>query len=456
MKIIIVGCGKVGQKIAEQLNMEEDHDITVIDINSEAIEDTVNRYDILGYVGNGASLKTLSEAGVTEADLLIAVTGSDELNLISCLLAKKSGDCQTIARVRNPEYSKEIDLFKEDLGLAMIINPELTAATEIARILRFPSAIKIDTFAKGKVELLKFRISEGSVLCNLNLIEIQSKLNCDVLICGVERGDEAFIPNGNFTLREKDIVTIVASPKNAAHFFKKIGIKTNSVKNVIIAGGGETALYLATILQHTGVDVKIIEKKMSRCEDLCTLLPNASIINADATDNRVLLEEGIEKAESFVALTNMDEENILLSLFVQSKSHAKIVTKINKIDYDKVITNLNLDTTIYPKNLTAEYIAKFVRAWRNSIGSNVETLHSILDGKAEALEFNIRENSPVINTPLEELPIKNNVLIASIHRNGQIITPRGKDKILPGDTVIIVTTRTGFNDINDILEIRKK
>ncbi len=456
MNIIIVGCGKVGQKLAEQLSIENDHNITVVDKNHQAVQDTIDQFDILGVAGSGESLETLTEAGLLDADLLIAVTGSDELNLITCLIAKKAGNCQTIARVRNPVYSKELRLFQEDLGLAMIINPEFTAAEEIARTLRFPSAIKIDTFANGRIEILKFRISEDSVLNNLTVMEIPSKLNCDILVCGVERDSSAFIPRGNFVLKAKDIVSVVASPKNSAHFFKKIGVKTNRVKNTTIAGGGETAFYLAASLLQSGIDVKIIEKNPKRCEELTLLLPNATIINADATDNRALLEEDIENAEAFVALTNMDEENILLSLFVKSVSKAKLVTKISKLSYDNVISQLGLDTIIYPKNITAEYILKFVRALKNSIGSNVETMHRILDGKAEALEFNIRENSPVLGTAIENLSIRKDCLIACINRNGQIITPRGKNVILPGDTVIIVTTQTGFKDISDILETRKK
>lgn len=452
MNIIVVGCGKVGHKIAEQLNCENDHNITVVDLDSETLSDIVNQYDILGVAGNGASIETLNEAGIQNADLLIAVTGSDELNLITCLIAKKAGNCQTIARVRNPEYSKEINLFKEDLGLAMIINPELTAATEIARILRFPSAINIDSFANGRVEILNFKIGKDCILNNLMVMDIYSKLNCDVLICGVERNASAYIPNGDFILKENDVVSIVASPKNSAHFFKKIGIKTNRVKNAIIAGGGETSYYLALLLLKNGINVKIIEKNLQRCNELCQLLPNASIIHADATDNHILLEEGIEKTEAFVSLTNMDEENILLSLFAKSKSNAKLITKINKISYDKVISTLDLDTIIYPKNITAEYIVKFVRALNNSIGSNVATMHRILSDKAEALEFNIRESTPVSNIPLEKLNLKENVLIACINRGGQIITPRGRDLILPGDTVIVVTTQTGFKDISDILK----
>lgn len=452
MKIIIVGCGKVGQKLAEKLSQENEHDITVVDLRHNILQDLINQYDIMGVEGSCAGIDTLTEAGIADADILIAVTGSDELNLLTCLLAKKAGGCQTIARVRKPEYAKSLHLFKEDLGLAMIINPEYAAATEIARVLRFPSAIQIDTFAKGRAEILKFKIPEGSMLDNLKIAQIHQKTDCDILVCGVMRGDEAFIPGGDFVLKSGDFVSIVASVKSSAEFFKKIGIKANRVKDTIIVGGGEIGYYLARILLASGIKVKIIEKNIQRSEELCQLLPDATIINADGTDNRVLLEEGIECADSFVALTNIDEENILLSLFAKSKTDGKLITKINRIAYDEVISNLDLDTTVYPKNITADYIVKFVRAKNNSIGSNIEIMHLILDGKAEALEFRIRGNSPISGVPIEKLSLKKNILIACINRKGKIIIPRGRDVIDAGDTVIVVTTHTGFKDIRDILE----
>ncbi|MBQ5573821.1 MAG: Trk system potassium transporter TrkA [Bacteroidaceae bacterium] len=452
MNIIIVGCGKVGQKLVERLSIENEHNITVIDSNHEVVTDVVSQYDIMGVTGSGTSLDTLTQAGIQEADILIAVTGSDEYNLLTCLIAKKSGKCKMIARVRNPEYSKEVHLFKEDLGLAMIINPELAAASEIARVLRFPSAIQIDTFAKGRVEILKFRVPEKSVLHNMRVADIVSKLNCDILVCGVERGDEVFIPGGNFVIQSDDLVSIVATFKNGSHFFKEIGIKTNRVKDTIIVGGGKTTVYLAYQLLQTGINVKIIEQNPKKCDFLCQKFPKATIVNGDGTDNKLLLEEGIEYAESFVALTNIDEENILLSLFAKSKNVGKLVTKINRIAYDEVISNLALDTTIYPKNITAEYIVRFVRAMKNSIGSNIETMHYILDGKAEALEFRINEDSPISNIPIQNLKLKKNIIIASITHNGKVIIPRGQDIIHPGDSVIIVTTNTGFKDISDILE----
>lgn len=451
MNVIIVGLGKIGVKLTERLSREDNINVTVVDIRRDIIQSVVNTYDVMGVVGSGASLDTLDEAGVKNADVLIAATNSDEVNLLICLIARKTGGCKTIARVRDPQYGKEIHLFKEDLGLAMIINPEFFAATEMARILRFPSAIEIDTFAKGRVEILKFKIKEGSPLIGVKLVDLKNKVGGNILVCGVEREDEAFIPSGTFELKEGDLVSIVASVEEATAFFKKIGIKTDRAKDTMIIGGGTTAVYLANRLIKAGIDVKIIEHNPARCEELISLVPKATIINGDGTENNLLLEEGIEDVASVVTLTNIDEENVLLSLFAKTKTKGKIITKINRIAYDEVISTLGLDTIIYPKEITADYVTRFVRALNNSIGNNIETMHYILDGKAEALEFNVLENAPIINKKLEELDLKQGVLVACINRNGTIITPRGKDVILPGDTVIIVTTNKGFEDISDIL-----
>ncbi len=452
MNIVIVGSGKVGEKLAKQLSIEKEHNITIIDVCRGVVTDTTNSCDIMGVVGSGANIDTLTEAGVENADILIAVTGSDEVNLLACLMAKKLGNCKTVARVRKPEYRKALPLFKEDLGLAMIINPEMTAAREIARILKFPSAIQIDTFAKGKIEILKFRIPSGSALNSLKIVDISTKLNCDILVCGVERGDKAFIPGGNFELCEGDYVSIISSVENVNHFFKKINIKRSRVKNAMIVGGGNTAYYLANQLLETGIDVKIVEQKEARCEELCDILPKATIINGDATEKRIILEEGLEQTDAFVSLTNIDEENIMLSLYAKSKTDGKIITKINKIDYDNVVESLELGTVINPKEITAEYIVRFVRATNNSLEDNIETMHLILDGKAEALEFRIKENSPVANKKIEDINLKENIIIACINRNGSVIIPRGYDSILQGDTVIVVTTNTGYTDIKDIIK----
>lgn len=453
MNIILVGCGKIGHKIVEKLSNENEHNITVIDLRQGIVDEVVNNYDAMGVVGDCISADILDEAGVRDADILIATTGSDELNFTTCLLAKKMGNCQTIARMRKPEYRKTIDLFKDDLGLALVINPDVTAAQEIARILKFPNAIQIDTFAKGRIEILKFKIADGSVLCNLKLSDMATKLNCGVLVCGVERESDVYIPDGNFVLQEGDLVSIVSTYQNCSTFFKKIGIKSSRVKDSIIIGGGVTGYYLADMLIKSGISVKIIEHKKERCEELSYLLPKATIINGDGTDNTLLLEEGIEHASSVVALTNIDEENIILSLFARSKTKGKLITKINRIEYDDVIRKLDLDTIIYPKTLTAENVLRFVRAKNNSLSSsNIETIHFILDGKAEALEFEIKESSPIVGKTLFDLNIKKNVLVACINRNGKTIIPKGQDTIEIGDTVIIVTTNLGLKDINDILE----
>ncbi len=453
MNIILVGCGKTGQKIAEKLSQEKEHNITVVDIRKAIVNELVNKFDVMGVVGDCINADVLAEAGVKDADILIAATGSDEMNFTTCLLAKKMGNCQTISRVRRPEYSKTIGLFKDDIGLALVINSDIAAAREIARVIKFPTAIQIDTFAKGRVEILKFKVNEDSILSGLKLMEMRQKLNCDVLVCGVERGEEIYIPDGNFEFMQGDLVSIVASNNNSFEFFKKIGIKSSRIKNSIIIGGGVTGYYLAEMLLQAGIDVKIIEQKIEKCEELSIKLPKATIINGDGTNNELLIEEGIESADSVIALTNIDEENIILSLFARSKTEGKIVTKINHVNYDELIRKLDLDTIIYPKTLTAEDVLRFVRAKNNSITSNnIETMHYILGGKAEALEFHIKENSEVVGKPLYKLNIKKNNLIACINRNGRIIIPNGQDSINVGDNVIVVTTFGGLKDINDILE----
>ena len=451
MNIIIVGCGKVGSTLAEQLN-EDGNNITVIDMNAAKVESITNRYDIMGIVGNGATHMVQQQAGIYDADLLIAVTGSDELNLLCCLIAKKAGNCQTIARVKNPDYSTEAPYLKNELGLAMVINPEYAAAAEIARVLRFPSAIKIDTFAKGRVELLKFRLPEKSIIVGMSVKEVVTKLHCDVLVCTAERGDDAYIANGDFVFEEKDVISIIASPKNADDFFRKIDYKMHSVKDAMIAGGGEITHYLCDILHRSGISIKIIERDKSVCEELCSLWPDVAVINGDATDQSLLLEEGLANTGAFLALTNMDEENILLSLFARSSNQGKIVTKINRIDFDDVIKHLDLDTIIYPKNITADMILRYVRAMKNTIGSNVETLYNIIKGKAEAAEFIVRENSPVTGKPLCELEFKKDVLVAAILRGKNVIIPRGYDVIEPGDAVVIVSRLMALHDISDILK----
>ena len=451
MQIIIVGCGKVGRTLAEQLQ-EEGNDLTLIDISASKLQSISDDIDALCIEGNGASINTLMEAGIETADMLIAVTAFDELNLLCCLIAQKTGHCHTIARVRNPIYSDEIRFIKQRLGVTMIINPELAAAQEISRLLRFPMAIKIDTFARGRVELLKFKVTPELGLDNMQISNLSDAFHCDILVCAIENKEGIAIPSGTHVIHNGDSVSILATPQNAAVFFKKIGLKTHQVKNAIIVGGGTISYYLAKALLSSKIQVKIIEKSKDRCEELSELLPEATIINGDGTSQPLLLSEGLANAESFVALTNLDEENIFLALFAKMQSKAKTVAKINRFAFDDVVDSLDLGSVIYPKYITADHIVQYVRAMRNSIGSNVETLYHILDNKAEALEFVIRENSPVVDKTLSELNLKKNLLVGCLNHNGVVSIPRGQDKIQIGDTVIIVTTNKGLYDISDILE----
>ena len=450
MNVIIVGCGRVGMTLAEKLNADGNA-VTVIDMLPTKVNEITSQIDVMGVVGNGATHTTLIEAGIKDADLFIAVTNSDELNLLCCMIAKKEGDCQTIARLKNPQYSNEAEYLRRELGLAMVINPEYAAAQEIARVLRFPSAIKIEPFAKGHVELIKFRLPKDNALVGMSVKDVIMKYRANVLVCAIERGDEAYIANGDFVFEEKDVVSIVASVKNANDFFVKINYKGHSIKNVLVAGGGVITHYLCDILTKSGISLKIVERDEKCCEELAMEFPKLDIIHGKPSDKELLLEEGVKQAGAFVALSNLDEENILLSLFAREVNDGKIITKINRTDYDSIVKRLDLDTVITPKNVMADSILRYVRATKNAQGSNIETLYNIIEGKVEATEFIIKENSPIINIPLAQLKFKENVLVASIFRDGEVIIPRGHDVILPGDAVIVVTKTVGLSDVADVL-----
>ncbi len=451
MNIIIIGCGKVGETLAAQLN-EEGNNITVVDTDADRVNEVAEQLDVMGYVGNGATHAVQEDAGIEKADLLIAVTGSDELNLLCCLVAKIAGHCQTIARIKNPEYSSEAPYLRDELGLAMVINPESVAAAEIARVLRFPSAIKIDTFAKGRVELIKFRLPEGCRIVGMSVRDVVVKLGCDILFCTVERGDEAFIAKGDFVFAERDVISFIATPKNASDFFRKIDHAIRPVKDAMIVGGGDLAQYLCRLLRRSGISIKLIDRDPDRCDELCSELSDeVNIICGDGSDRDLLMEEGVRRADAFVALTGQDEENILLSLFAKTAGCGKVVTKINRPDFDDVIKHLDLDSTIYPKRITADIIVRYVRAMKNSMGSNMETLYHVIQGKVEAAEFIVGDGSPVLNIPLMKMPLKPNVLIAAIIRDEKVIIPRGGDCIVAGDRVVLVSHVMSLNDISDIL-----
>ena len=450
MNIIIVGCDRVGTTLAEILDADGNN-VTIVDIDAEKVKDVAGKIDIMGIVGNGATHTTQLEAGIKNANLLIAVTGSDELNLLCCIMAKREGNCHAIARLENPEYNGEAEYIKNELGLAMVINPELAAAEEIARILRFPSALNIDTFAGGKVELIKFKLPEQSNLAGMSVKHAAVNMSSDILFCTVERGDEAYIPHGDFVFEGKDIISIIASPKAANAFFKKIGFRSEAVKDVIIAGGGKISEYLCKTLAKTNMNIKIVEKNKQRCEELANSLLKVTVVNGDPRSKDVMHEEGISRADAFVSLTGDDEENILLSLFAKAEGAKKLITKINRVDYDDVIRPLELDSTIYPKSVTAEQIVRYARSMKSTLGSKFETMYTISKGQLEAGEFKINEPSEITGKPLHTLPLKKGVLIASILRDKSVIIPRGNDIIEVGDAVVVVYQSMTLSDITNIL-----
>ena len=436
LKIIVVGAGKVGDTLVNRL-AEEGHDLVIIDKNVDRLTELANLCDCMGIIGNGASHEVLEEAGIATADLFISVTESDELNLLCCTIAKQfNKNLATIARVRNPDYGKEIPYLRSKLSLEMIINPEYEAAVEAARILFLPAAISINSFAHGSAELVKIKIPEGNVLDGKTIAYLGSNYTNDLVIVGVERGDEVTIPNGSFELSAGDIISFVATRKVCHSFLKSIGFKTNSVRSTIIIGGGKSAYYLADQLIKTGIDVKLIEKDPERCEELSDLLPKATIINGDGINESLLEETGIRDVDSVVALTGLDEENIMLTLFArQISKDIKSVTKINKISFTDVINRLDLGSVIYPKLITSEAIITYARARQASIGSNVEVMYHLFDERAEAIEFKVMEASNATGKQLKDMKLKPNTLVSFINRSGRIIIPTGSDSIEVGDSV---------------------
>ncbi len=453
MKIVIIGAGKIGATLAEQL-LKEGHEITVIDHRDTALEH-LSDLDLLCIEGNGISVEIQKEAGMEDADLAIAVLATDEENLLACLIAKKLGVNSTIARIRNPEYTEGIRLIKEDLGLNMTFNPEFACATEMARVMRAPSAIKIDAFCRGRVELHKVQLPQNSPLNGTKLMDL-GKLQTGILICAVERGeDEVYIPDGSFVLRANDRINFIAKPKTAAKFFHKLGIQSDKAKRVMLLGGGKISYYLAKQMLEFGAKVKIIETNPNVCESLSEMLPEAIVLNGDGTDEHLLSEEGLQDMDAVASLTGIDEENVLMSLYARSMTKAKIVTKINRTTFSHIINEMDLGSVFHPRDIASNYVVRFVRALENSQGSNVETLYKIVGGKAEALEFRATEASAVCGVPLMNLPTLPNLLIGAINRNGKILTPGGRDVIEPGDSVIVVTTVAGLNDLDDIIDKRR-
>ncbi len=453
MRIVIIGNGKVGSTFARQLAMSG-HDVTIVDRRQSALQACAD-LDLMSIEGNGASYDVLQDAGVDKTDLLIAATSTDEMNALVCLLGKKIGAKHTIARVRDPNFTREINLVKEELGLSMAINPELACATEMARVLRVPSAIKVDSFAKGKVDMLKLQIVDGSPLADLPVVELR-RFKASVLICAVERGGEVYIPDGTFRLKAGDRISLVAQPKQATLFFKQAGIQLSPVRKVMLIGGGRIAVYLAKQMIDFGASVKIIERDPKTCNILAGLVPEATVICGDGTDHQLLSQEHIEDMDAIATLTGFDEQNILMSLYASQISRAKIITKVNRGSYEGVVDRMEIGSVFYPKYIAAEVVTRYVRAMENSMGSNnVETLYKIVGDRAEALEFKVNRECRVCGKPLQELATKKGYLIGSITRGNRVIIPKGQDTIEPGDSVVVVTTIPGMRDLEDILDRRK-
>ena len=450
MKIVIIGDGKVGYKLAKQLSSEK-YDIILIDNNEEKLRKSIERMDVFCVAGEGGSVEVQQRADVPHADLVIACTSTDECNMLSCLIARRLGARHTIARVRNPIYYKQIDFLKKDLHLSMVVNPELIVAGDITRLLLFPYASKVETFVKGRVELVEFPIHCGK-LEGLSLSELYARFQVQVLVCAVESGETVLIPDGDYIIKAGDKLHIAASHQNMEQFFKKIALRKEKIKNAMICGGGRVAYYLASQLCNLGMNVKIIERNRERCEELCELLPKATIINGDATEHDLLIEEGIEKTDAFIALTGMDEENIIMSLFASKQSVSKVIVKINEDRRAMMIDELGLDSIVSAKTATADAILGYVRARRNSqCSANVETMYQLLDGRVEALEFIIKSENAYTGVPLKDLNLKVNNIIACIARGRKIIIPNGDDSIQVGDSVVIITMTKQIRDLDDIL-----
>lgn len=451
MKMVIIGNGKAGSNLASMLS-NEGHDVTVIDINAAALEKTQNTEDVMCIEGNGIDADVQRDAAVNKAGIVIAATHYDEVNLLCCLIAKKLGAERTIARVRNPEYYKQIDFIREDLGLSMVINPEAITADEILRVLITPAAAKVEVFERGQMELVEYKIPDNSPILDCNLQEIYKKTKIRFLICAVQRDSEIYIPGGNFVLRSGDRISIAATHKEIEQFFKMNGSIKDKVKSVMIVGGGRISYYLTKNLLGIGMHVKIIEQDLEQCRRLAQMFPKASVIHGDGTDQDMLVEEGMRDADAFVAVTGIDEENIIISLYAKNNSSAKVVTKINRESYVGLTGQIGLDCIISPKYLATNSVLAYVRSLDNT-ESNIESIYHIVDNRVEAVEFKIKENIPrLIGIPLKDLKFKKNILICSVVRGRQVIIPDGNTAIEPGDSVVVVSKEHRFSDISDILD----
>lgn len=449
MNIIIVGLGKLGVTLTKQL-VAEGHSLTVVDTNNNKVSSLVDTYDVMGVCGNGATCDTLEIAGAAKAKLIIAATASDEMNILCCLIANKMGTENTIARVRNPDYANQIQFLRNELGINMVVNPEFETANEISRIIRFPSAANLDSFARGKIEIASIRIHSDNTLCDTPLYDLRKKSKAKVLVCAVQRDDQVYIPSGDFVIRCDDIISITGTRSELSLFMKQTGVYKQRIKNVMIIGGGRIGYYLSKLLSDTGRNIKLIENSHDRCYKLTDSLPDITVIHGDGTDQDILDEQGLERQDALVSLTGIDEENIIVSMYAESKGINKVITKVNRHSYS-ILNDIGLETVVSPQIVAGNLVTRYVRALHNSAGnSQIQTLHKLVNGKVEAVEFIVPENAGYENVPFKNLNFLPNILVGCIIRNGKTIFPRGDDVMKAHDSIIVVTAGRIIEDLHDI------
>ena len=451
MKIIIIGDGKVGTTLIEHTS-KEGHDITVVDTKADVIEKIVDSYDVMGIIGNGASYEILASAGARDADLVIAATNSDEINILSAIISKKLGAKAAISRVRNFEYNNQVDLMRKDLGIDMTINPELETANDILKIINFPASLRVESFAHGKVDIMELYVPENSPLVGKSLIQIRNDYKVNILIGAVQRAEEVYIPTGPFVINAKDKIHIISSRDNIKIFLNKIGLLENKIHDIMIIGGSRIAVYLTHMLIASKYSVKIIERDKERCKELSVLLPKAIIINGDGCDQQLLDDECIDKMDAVISLTGMDEENIIISIYANSKKVDKVIAKVDKSSFAKIFGEIGTNTFVSPKETTANRIVSYIRSKSNVHGSNIKRLYKLVNNQIEAIEFIAKETSKLNGLLLKDIKMKNDILIAAIIRNSEVIIPSGLDQILPQDSVIVITKGEILEDLDDILE----
>lgn len=452
MNIIIAGCGKIGRILVADL-VSEGHDITAIDTNPAAVEEITNTYDVIGVCGSATDCDTLEEANVYDADLFIAVTGSDELNMLACFLSKKIGAAHTVARIRNPEYNdRSLGFMRQHLDISMSINPEKLVAQELYNILRLPSAFKVEYFSRRNLEMIEVKLKPEHLICDMTLMKLREKFKENFLISAVLREGRVHIPDGSFTLKAGDIISIAAAPSDIQKLLKGMGMLRKGAKDVMLLGGSKIAFYLAKMLTSAGINVKIVEKDFEHCQDLSEALPKAVIIHGDGSHQDLLIEEGLRSVDACVSLTGMDEENIIISIFASSHNVPKVITKINSDELNRMSERLGLDCVVSPKSITSDVVVRYARALQNSQGSNVETMYTVMDGKAEVLEFKVGADARLTDIPLKNLKIKQGILIVGIIRSGKVvIIPTGDDVIRQGDKVIVLAADHRLDDLSNIV-----